>query len=106
MDQFRFVMLTHSIFLGFQRTWILARVGTLDAGIRDSIGTAVRAVNQAPGMHLYWRQRSEFFQPEFRAWVEDLLASEPLAGMLPYWQNEPDGRANDRTPVGAGDDSP
>jgi hypothetical protein len=33
-------------------------------------------------------------QPAFREWVEDLLASEPLAGMLPHWQNGPGGRAN------------
>ena len=73
-NQFQFLMLMHSCFLGFQRSFFLAREGTLDVALRDSIGTAMQAVNRMPGMHLYWRQRKAYFQPEFVEWVEGLLA--------------------------------
>ncbi len=83
-DQFQYVMLMHSCFLGFQRSFFLAREGTLDVALRDSIGTAMHAVNHMPGMHLYWRQRKGYFQPEFVEWVEGLLARKPLRDMDAY----------------------
>lgn len=82
--QFQYLMMMHSCFLGFQRSFFLAREGTLDVSLRDSIGTAMHAVNQLPGMHLYWRQRKRYFQPEFVAWVESLLAREPIEDMDAY----------------------
>lgn len=83
-DQFQYLMMMHSCFLGFQRSFFLAREGTLDIALRDSIGTAMHAVNHLPGMHFYWRQRNGYFQPEFVEWVEDLLAREPLTDMDAY----------------------
>jgi len=56
----------------------------LDVGLRDSIGTAVNAVNHLPGMDLYWRQRKAFFQPEFIKWVEGLLLKKSLGDMQAY----------------------
>ena len=82
--QYQYVFLLHSGFLGFQRTFFLAKEGTLDTHLRDSIGTAIHAVNHLPGMRFYWRQRKAFFQPEFVAWVEELLAQEPLTDMDAY----------------------
>ena len=84
LEKFQYVMLMHSCFLGFQRSFILAREGTLDVALRDSIGTAMQAINRSPGMHLYWRQRKAYFQPEFVEWVEGLLAGEPLDDMDAY----------------------
>jgi hypothetical protein len=86
--QYQFIMLTHFAFLGFQRCFFLAQEGTLDVGIRDSIGTAVHAVNQMPGMYFYWRQRKSYFQPEFVRWIEDLLAREPLTDMDVYQRRD------------------
>ncbi len=83
-DQFQYLMLMHSCYLGFQRSFFLAREGTLDIALRDSIGTALHAVNHLPGMHFYWRQRKGYFQPEFVEWVEGLLAREPLRDMDAY----------------------
>lgn len=83
-DQFQFLMLMHSCYLGFQRSFFLAREGTLDLALRDSIGTAIHAVNHMPGMQFYWRQRKAYFQPEFVAWVEDLLSRPPLSAMDVY----------------------
>lgn len=83
-DQFQYLMMMHSFFLGFQRSFFLAQHGTLDVELRDSIGTALVAVNQLPGMDLYWRQRKAFFQPEFIAWVERLLAEDSRSDMDAY----------------------
>lgn len=82
--QFQYLMMMHSCFLGFQRSFFLAREGTLDVALRDSIGTAMHAVNHLPGMHLYWRQRKGYFQPEFIEWVESVLAKESLEDMDAY----------------------
>jgi hypothetical protein len=83
-EQFQWLMLLHSFFLAFQRSFFLAREGTLDVGFRDSIGTAISAVNHLPGTKRYWEQRRAFFQPEFIDWVEELLAQEPITDMHPY----------------------
>jgi hypothetical protein len=82
--QFQYLMMMHSAFLGFQRSYFLAHEGTLDVGLRDSIGTAIIATNHLPGLQFYWRQRKAFFQPEFIEWVEGLMAREPLTGMDVY----------------------
>lgn len=92
-DQFQYLMLMHSCYLGFQRSFFLAREGTLDLALRDSIGTAIHAVNHLPGMHFYWRQRKGYFQSEFAEWVEDLLARASLNDMDVYRVHE---RANVR----------
>lgn len=86
-DQFQFLMLVHSVFLGFQRSYFLSQAGTLDVALRDSIGTAMRSVNHLPGMRMYWRQRKAYFQPEFVAWAEELLAGERITEMDSYWRD-------------------
>jgi hypothetical protein len=82
--QFQWLMLMHSAFLGFQRSFFLAEEGTLDIALRDSIGTSIISVNHLPGTAFYWKQRKTFFQPQFVEWVEDLLEREPLTDMHPY----------------------
>ena len=87
-DQFQFVMMVHAAFLAFQRTYFLSHAGTLDVGLRDSIGTAIQAVNHLPGTMFYWQLRRAFFQPEFAAWVEDLLSRDPLSDAAPYYASD------------------
>lgn len=88
-DMFQFLMLVHSVFIGFQRSYFLSAAGTLDIALRDSIGTAVHSVNHLPGIHSYWRQRKHFFQPEFITWVEELLTREPPKERGPYRPTTP-----------------
>lgn len=83
-DQFQYLMLMHSFFLGFQRNYFLAEEGTLNEELRDSIGKAIVAINNLPGMDFYWRQRKSFFQPEFVKWAEKLMASETRPEMEVY----------------------
>ena len=83
-DQLQFVMLCHSAFVGFQRSFFLVHEGTLDQSLLDSIGTAVVAVKDLPGMDFYWRQRKDFFQKEFIEWVELLMTRDPLKELKIY----------------------
>ncbi len=83
--QYQHLMMVHAFFIGYQRSFFLAQEGTLDVGLRDSIGTAIVAVNHLPGTHLYWRQRKAYFQPEFVDWVEALLDRESLTDMDAYY---------------------
>ena len=83
-EQFQWLMLMHSWFIGFQRSFFLSQEGTLDVSLRDSIGTAIVAVNHMPGLKQYWRQRRSFFQAEFVEWVENLFEQKPLTDMHPY----------------------
>ncbi len=84
LEQFQWLMKMHSWFIAFQRSFFLSQEGTLDVGLRDSIGTAIIAVNHMPGLECYWEKRRSFFQPEFVAWVEELFDREPLTDMHPY----------------------
>jgi len=92
-EQFRWLMLMHSWFIAFQRSFFLSREGTLDASLRDSIGTALLAVNHLPGLKQYWQQRKSFFQPEFVDWVEDHFDRKPLTDMHPYDRRASSGNA-------------
>ncbi len=87
-DEFQFVMMTHSAFLGFQTAFFLAQEGTLDIGFRESIGTAITAVKDLPGMERVWRQRKAFFQEEFVEWVEELMARESIETLDVYRGHE------------------
>ena len=84
LEQFQWLMMLHTWFIAFQRSFFLSQEGTLDVGLRDSIGTAIIAVNHLPGLHWYWKQRKSFFQPEFADWVEIQFGRKPLTDMHPY----------------------
>ena len=83
-EQYQWLMLMHSWFIAFQRSFFLSQEGTLDTGLRDSIGTSIIAVNHMPGIQRYWEQRRSFFQAEFVEWVEELLPRQPTTDMHPY----------------------
>jgi len=82
--QFQWLMMMHSFFVAFQRSFFLSQEGTLDDGLRDSISTGIIAVNHMPGLKRYWEQRRKFFQPEFISWIEVLMTRDPLTDMNAY----------------------
>jgi hypothetical protein len=84
LEQFQWLMMMHSWFIAFQRSFFLSQEGTLDVELRDSIGTAIIAVNHLPGLRRYWEQRKSYFQPEFIEWVEGQFGRSPLTDMHPY----------------------
>jgi hypothetical protein len=72
----QFVMLVHGIFLAFQNSYYLAREGTLDDRITQTINVAIVGIKDQPGFELYWRQRKAIFYPEFQDYVETVMSSD------------------------------
>jgi hypothetical protein len=72
----QFVMLVHGIFLAFQNSYYLAREGTLDDRITQTINVAIVGIKDQPGFQLYWRQRKAIFYPEFQDYVETVMSSD------------------------------
>jgi hypothetical protein len=72
----QFVMLVHGIFLAFQNSYYLAREGTLDDRITQTINVAIVGIKNQPGFQLYWRQRKAIFYPEFQDYVETVMSSD------------------------------
>ena len=72
----QFVLLVHALFIVFQNSYYLAREGTLDDRITQSITEAIVAVKDQPGFQLYWRQRKAIFFLEFQDYVETIMSSD------------------------------
>jgi len=72
----QFVLLVHALFIVFQNSHYLAREGTLDDRITQSITEAIVGVKDQPGFQLYWRQRKAIFFLEFQDYIETILSSD------------------------------
>ena len=72
----QFVLLVHAMFLVFQNSYYLAREGTLDDRITQSINEAIVGIKDQPGFQLYWRQRKAIFFLEFQDYIETILSSD------------------------------
>ena len=75
-EWYQYVMNLHALMLNFQNSYYLAKEGTLDLEIRDSLTTVIGAVRGQPGFTRYWRQRKAIFFPEFQAYVDEILSAE------------------------------
>jgi hypothetical protein len=63
----------HSMFLTFQSSYFLAKEGTLDVRIQESLTEVIKGVGNQPGMLYYWKTRKSIFFEEFRTYVDDIL---------------------------------
>ncbi len=75
-EWFQFVLIFHGLFLAFQNSYYLAREGTLDDRITQSITEAIVGVKDQPGFQLYWRQRKAIFFLEFQDYIETIMSSD------------------------------
>jgi hypothetical protein len=71
----QFVFLTHGLMLKYQTAFYLTREGTLDIDISQTITSTLSGTRETPGFLRYWEERGTVFDPEFRAYVEDILSS-------------------------------
>lgn len=74
-DAFVFLMNIHSSMLAYQNVFFLGTEGTLDDSLHVALTATMVAVVPTPGFQWYWKQRSEFFTPEFRVFVDELMIS-------------------------------
>ncbi len=66
----QFVLLVHALFIVFQNSYYLAREGTLDDRINQSLIEVIVGVKDQPGFQLFWRQRRAIFFPEFQNYID------------------------------------
>jgi hypothetical protein len=57
----------------FQSSCFLAKEGTLDVRIQESLTEVIKGVGNQPGMLYYWKTRKSIFFEEFRTYVDDIL---------------------------------
>jgi hypothetical protein len=70
----QFIFLTHAVFIQYQTAYYLSQEGTLDIELQESITSAILGVREQPGFKLYWGQRNFLFKPDFRRYVDMLVA--------------------------------
>ena len=70
----QFVLNLHGLFLAFQNGFYLAREGTLDDRINQSLIEVIVGVKDQPGFQLFWRQRRAIFFPEFQDYVDTAMS--------------------------------
>ena len=62
--------------VAFQNSCDLAKEGTLDERINESLIQVVLGVNERPGFQRYWQQRRAVFSAEFQEHIDAILASD------------------------------
>ena len=83
-DAFIYLMNIHSAMLAYQNVFFLGTEGTLDASLQLAMTATMGAVAPTPGFEWYWKQREDYFTPEFRVFVEELMISGPEGGAEIY----------------------
>jgi len=72
-QRFQAVMNSHGVFIIFQNSYYLAKEGTLDSEMQNSLTSVILGVKDQPGFAFYWEQRESFFFKEFREYIDDIL---------------------------------
>lgn len=83
-EAFQFLMNMHSAILAYQNVYFLGTEGTLDTSLYLAMSATMVAVAPTPGFQWYWNQRADFFTPEFRGFVEELMISGAEGGAEIY----------------------
>jgi len=76
-DLAQFIYLGHGLMLEYQAVYYVAREGTLDKALQESITKTLVAVAHQPGFLFFWQQRRELFYPEYRAHIDGIIAIGP-----------------------------
>ena len=71
----QFIYLLHGLMLEYQNAYYLSQEGTLDVELQESLTNTILGVRDQPGMLMYWGQRRGLLKADFRAYMDDLLAS-------------------------------
>ena len=74
-EAYQYLMNIHSAMLAYQNVYFLGAEGTLDASLYIALSATMVAVVPTPGFQWYWAQRADFFTPEFREFVEEMMIS-------------------------------
>lgn len=67
--------MAHGMFLEYQAAFYLSEERTLDSSLLPSLVNTIAGVREMPGMLMYWEQRRDLFEADFREFVDDLIAN-------------------------------
>jgi hypothetical protein len=69
----QFIYMMHGLQLEYQAAFYLAQEQTLDVELQEALTNTIAGVRAQPGFKMYWAQRRESFEPDFRTYVDELL---------------------------------
>lgn len=71
----RFVFLVHIVMLQFQNNYYLVEESTLEKKVLESVTITLTSIKGTAGFEKYWALRKQFFYPEYRTFIEELMSS-------------------------------
>ena len=77
-QRFQAIMNFHGLWLTYQTSYYLAKEGTLDILILESLIETVNGVKDQPGFLLYWKTRKSLFFQEFQDYIDKVIESDKV----------------------------
>jgi hypothetical protein len=74
-EALQFVYMIHGLMTQYQIAYYLSEEQTLDVQLRQSLVNTITGVREQPGFLMYWQQRRDLFDPDFREFMDDLVAN-------------------------------
>jgi hypothetical protein len=74
-EKAQFIYLVHGLQLQYQYAFYLAQEQTLEVRLQESLTNTMLGVREQPGFIMYWQQRRELFAQDFRAYVDEIIAT-------------------------------
>jgi hypothetical protein len=75
-EKYQATILMHGLILSFQNNYYLAKEGTLDQNVQESLTASISAIKNQPGWQDYWENRKSHFFVEFRDYMDSILTSD------------------------------
>jgi len=85
-QRFQAIMNFHGLWLTYQTSYYLAKEGTLDIRILETLIETVNGVKDQPGFHLYWKTRKSLFFQEFQDYIDKVVKSDKVTSKGLYKQ--------------------
>ncbi len=73
-QRFQAIMNLHAAIISFQNSYYLAKEGTLDSQILNTILESIVVTKDLPGWAIYWKERKPFFFTDFQEYVDSLMS--------------------------------
>lgn len=74
-EALQFVYMIHGLMTQYQTAYYLSQEQTLDVQLRESLVNTIAGVREQPGFRMYWQQRRDLFDPDFRSFMDDLITN-------------------------------
>ena len=87
-EKFQAVMNIHGAMLMFQNSYYLAKEGTLDREIHQSLVEIINGIKNSPGFTVFWQARKSIFLKDFQDYVERIVAGEKINSQGIYQMTE------------------